>query len=53
MRQTTIGAVLSELARKGLRTRRSYKIRNGVPVLPRVAGRVLTVDAVERMLDEE
>jgi hypothetical protein len=52
-RRTTTGEVLSELARKGLEPKRKYTIRNGVPVLPRVPGRILTVEAVEQALDEE
>jgi hypothetical protein len=52
MRRQTAGEVLSELARKGLEPKRTYKLRNGVPVLARVPGRIVTVDMVERMLDE-
>jgi hypothetical protein len=52
-RQKTIGEVLSELARKGLASKHRYTVRNGVPVLPRVPGRILTVETVNQMLDEE
>ena len=34
-RGSTAGKVLSELARKGLETPRTLKVRNGVPLLPR------------------
>lgn len=45
--------MLSELARKGLASKHRYTVRNGVPVLPRVPGRILTVETVNQMLDEE
>ena len=53
MRRKTAGEVLSELARKALKPKRTYTVRNGVPVLPHVPGRIVTVEMVERMLDEE
>ena len=54
MRRKTAGEVLSELARKGLAPKRTYTIRNGVPVLPRRAGApILTVERVEELLNEE
>ncbi|MGE5345964.1 MAG: CopG family transcriptional regulator [Acidithiobacillales bacterium] len=34
-RSTTAGRVLSELARRALRPRRTPRVRNGVPLLPR------------------
>ena len=34
-RGTTAGKVLSELARKGLDTPRTEKLRNGIPLFPR------------------
>ena len=34
-RRTTAGKILSELARKGLESPRTGKVRNGVPLLPR------------------
>jgi hypothetical protein len=54
MRGKTAGQVLSELARKGLEAKRTYKVRNGVPVLPRRPGApILTVERVNQLLDEE
>jgi len=53
MRKKTAGQILSELARKALEPKRTYTVRNGVPILPHVPGRILTVEMVERMLDEE
>ena len=53
MRKKTAGHILSELARKALEPKRTYTVRNGVPILPHVPGRILTVEMVERMLDEE
>jgi hypothetical protein len=53
-RKQTAGQVLSELARKALAPARTYTLRNGVPVLPRRPGaRIMTVEDVERLLDEE
>ena len=50
------GAVISELARKGLTgegsLKRLPKSRNGVPVLPR-RKEVITIEKVRRLLDEE
>ena len=50
------GAVISELARKGLSGgdsfKRPAKNRNGVPVLPR-RKEVITGERVRRLLDEE
>ena len=50
------GAVISELARKGLTgqesLKRAPKSRNGVPVLPR-RKEVITIEKVRRLLDEE
>jgi hypothetical protein len=34
-RNTTTGKMISELARRGLRTPRGARVRNGVPLLPR------------------
>jgi hypothetical protein len=53
----TAGAVLSELARKGLSgqdgsKRQRVRSRNGVPVLPR-RKEVITVEKVRRLMDEE
>jgi hypothetical protein len=51
---STIGKVLSELARKGLRPKPWVKIRNGVPLLgPRGENDpVLTTEFVNRLRDE-
>jgi len=50
------GAVISELARRGLTgarsSRRPSRSRNGVPVLPR-RKEVITIEKVRRLLDEE
>ena len=54
----TAGAVLSDLARKGLSAgragtkRQTSKNRNGVPVLPR-RKEVITVEKIRRLMDEE
>ena len=53
-KKTTMGRVLSELARKGLLpSSGTPSIRNGVPVLPTSAGEgPVTMDAVNRLRDE-
>ena len=51
-RGKTAGEVVSELARKGLKPDRSVRVRNGVPLLPHEPGRIVTVEMVERLLDE-
>jgi hypothetical protein len=53
-RGTTAGKVLSELARQALEPRRSPRLRNGVPLLPRrPAGTPKpTLDLVNRLRDE-
>ena len=53
----TAGAVLSELARKGLSVqagtkRQALKNRNGVPLLPR-RKEVITIEKIRRLMDEE
>jgi hypothetical protein len=50
-RGTTIGRVLSELARRGLEA----PVRNGVPILPRPprGSRKLTMEMVNRLRDED
>ena len=55
VRRSTLGQVLSELARKGLQgDREPARTRNGVPLLPRRPGaRTVTTEAVRRLLDEE
>jgi len=52
-RRKTTGEVLSDLARKGLEPSRTPRIRNGVPLLPHVPGRIVTVEMVEAALDDE
>jgi len=53
-RRMTAGQVLSELARRGLGTGRSARIRNGVPVLPRrpPGARRPTMTRVNELRDE-
>jgi hypothetical protein len=55
--QTTAGAVISRLAREGLQrpTRPNGKItvRNGVPVFPARPGEIVTLDHVQKIMDEE
>ena len=54
LRNKTAGQVLSDLARKGLAPAKTYKVRNGVPILPRRPGaRIITTADVERWLDED
>ena len=49
----TAGQVISELARKGLRVERSAApVRNGVPLLRSVAGRIVTPQMVDEVLDQ-
>ena len=53
-RGTSAGRVLSELARKALEPKRSPRVRNGVPVMPRrPKGRPRpTMEQVNRLRDE-
>ncbi|MBS1818970.1 MAG: CopG family transcriptional regulator [Acidobacteria bacterium] len=52
-RGVTAGQVISELARKGLRVERSAApVRNGVPLLRSVAGRIVTPQMVDEVLDQ-
>lgn len=55
VRRSTLGRVLSDLARKGLRPERgSTRTRNDVPLLPRRQGAgPVTAEAVQQILDEE
>ena len=54
MQGKTAGQVLSNLARKALAPARTYRVRNGVPILPRRPGApILTVERVEQLLDDE
>ena len=49
----TAGQVISELARKGLAAGRTQpRVRNGVPLLPAVPGRIVTSRMVQDALDE-
>jgi hypothetical protein len=54
-RGTTMGKVISELFRKGLRPKPWVKVRNGVPLLgPRGPNDpILTCEFVNRLRDEE
>jgi hypothetical protein len=55
--RTTAGMILSRLARVGLRgpERRARKAaaKNGVPVFPARAGEIVTVEHVQRLMEEE
>ena len=53
--RTTMGRVISALARRGLATvRPKIRARNGVPLLPRTPGvRALTMKDVNEIRDEE
>jgi hypothetical protein len=53
-RSTTAGRVISELARSALAPRRTSRIRNGVPLIPRRPGRSSrpTMELVNRLRDE-
>ncbi len=54
-RSTTAGRVLSDLARIALEPKRSPRLRNGVPVLPRrpKGSRRPTMALVNKLRDEE
>jgi len=52
MRGMTAGQVISEKAREAMVRRPTVTERNGVPLLPRRRGRVVTVEMVEQILDE-
>lgn len=55
--RTTAGAVVSRLARAGLmgsqRGTRAIKIKNGVPMFPARPGEIVTLEHVQRIMDEE
>jgi hypothetical protein len=53
-RRSTMGRVLSDLARKGLQRRSARAVRNGVPLMPRrpPGSRQPTMDLVNRLRDE-
>ena len=54
LRKSTAGKVLSELARRGLESPRSARVRNGVPLLPRRPAGSLTptMKRVNELRDE-
>ncbi len=54
-RSTTAGRILSDLARNSLEPKRSARMRNGVPVLPRrpKGSRRPTMTLVNKFRDEE
>lgn len=50
----TAGQMLSDLARKGLEPKPfPGKVRNGVPLLPRARGHIVTMEMVNRLRDDE
>jgi hypothetical protein len=54
MKKKTAGQILSELARHALEPKRTYRVRNGVPILPHRPGAPLITNAdVRRWLDED
>ncbi len=53
---STMGAVLSQLARQGLQgaaSPRKQEMKNGVPVFSARPGEVVTLDHVGKLMDEE
>jgi hypothetical protein len=54
-RDQSIGRVLSDLARQGLKGPSNSRsaVRNGVPLLPRRAGKPVTNETVRALLDAE
>jgi hypothetical protein len=54
MRGQTAGQVVSALLRKALEPAQTFKVRNGVPILPRRPGaRLITSADVQRWTDED
>jgi hypothetical protein len=52
-RGVTAGQVISELARKGLAAeKKAATLRNGVPLLASIPGRIVTPQMVEDVLDQ-
>jgi hypothetical protein len=55
--RTTAGAVISRLARLGLLAPPSRKngvvLKNGVPIFPARDGEIVTLDHVQKLMDEE
>jgi hypothetical protein len=54
-RRTTAGKVLSDLARKALEPTETRRVRNGVPLMPRLpkGSPRITMEDVNRLRDEE
>jgi hypothetical protein len=53
----TAGQVISALARRGLaagprKPQKSFRTRNGVPILPS-SGEVVTLERIQKLMDEE
>jgi hypothetical protein len=60
--RSTAGAVISRLAREGLQqpakgvfsmARTKLTVKNGIPVFPARPGEVVTLDHVQKIIDEE
>jgi hypothetical protein len=54
--RTTAGAVISRLARLGLRAvagKSEVILKNGVPVFPARDGEIVTLEHVQKLMDEE
>ncbi|MFZ4775356.1 MAG: hypothetical protein ACOYM3_08345 [Terrimicrobiaceae bacterium] len=56
--RSTAGGVLSRLARAGLndagsKADRKQRVRNGVPVFAARPGEVVTMDRIQKLMDEE
>ena len=53
-RNKTAGQVISEYAREAMCPPRQYKVRNGVPIIPRRPGqRLMTNAEVKRLREDE
>jgi hypothetical protein len=53
LRGVTAGKVVSDLVRKALTRESSETVRNGVPLLPRRGGRIVTMKLVNELRDAE
>lgn len=54
MKRQTAGRVASDLLRRALTPKRTYKVRNGVPIIQAKPGQhILTMEMVNRARDEE
>jgi hypothetical protein len=55
--RSTAGAVVSRLARASLQKpvgpAQTLKVKNGIPVFPARAGEIVTLDHVQKIMDEE